>query len=79
MISLVNTTKEKPLTRIITVYLDFKLSISEGNHIIDSMSPPRVVMKGSVAFIKQQVFVFTSVLFMWNQKEIKYWKDLLIL
>lgn len=54
MISLVNTTKEEPLTRITTVYLDFKLSISEGNHIIDSMSPRRVVMKGSVAFINNK-------------------------
>lgn len=64
MISLVNTTKEKPVTRIITVYLDFKLSISEGNHIIDSMSPREGCNERVCCIHKQQVFVFTSVLFM---------------
>lgn len=64
MISLVNTTKEKPLTRIITVYLDFKLYISEGNHIIDSMSPREGCNERVCCIHKQQVFVFTSVLFM---------------
>lgn len=64
MISLVNTTKEKPLTRIITIYLDFKLSISEGNHIIDSMSPREGCNERVCCIHKQQVFVFTSVLFM---------------
>lgn len=64
MISLMNTTKEKPLTRIITVYLDFKLSISEGNHIIDSMSPREGCNERVCCIHKQQVFVFTSVLFM---------------
>lgn len=79
MVSLVNTTKEEPLTRITTVYLDFKLSISEGNHIIDSMSPCEGCNERVCCIHKQQVFVFISALFMWNQKEIKYWKDLLIL
>lgn len=64
MISLVNTTKEEPLTRITTVYLDFKLSISEGNHIIDSMSPREGRNERVRCIHKQQVFVFISALFM---------------